>query len=183
MARDERWLQGDTINVVIGQGGLTVTPVQMARATAAVANGGALLPLRIVRKIVWPSEANLPPVTWASGEARPLGVKPATVKAIQEGMRLSVVSDHGTGRLAMRGLPVTVAAKTGSAESLPTRPPHAWFCCYAPYEHPQIAVAVVVEYGGHGAEVAGSIVRQILQAAFAAPAQIADAGAGGGPHA
>ncbi len=181
--KDERWQQGDTMNMVIGQGAVAATPAQMARVTAAIANGGTLVPLRVIDKIVWPKETAIPPVMWAQGETRPLGVKPSTLKAIQEGMRLSVTSDHGTGRLAMRGLPVNVASKTGSAETDAQHAPHAWFCCYAPYEHPQIAIVVLVENGGHGAEVSGSIARQILLAAFPAPAQVADAGAEGGPHA
>ncbi len=182
-AKDERWLQGDTLNEVIGQGYLKVTPAQMARAAAAAANGGRVLPLRLVRKIVWPDEAGIPPVEWASGQERSADVKPATLKAICAGMRLAVADRHGTGRGPMAGLAVSAAAKTGSAESLPGRPPHSWFCCFAPYENPQIAVAVIIEYGGHGAEAAGNVARQILQAAFASPPQgVADVRPQRGPH-
>lgn len=181
--KDERWLQGDTINEVIGQGYLKVTPAQMARATAAVANGGRVLPLRIVRKIVWPEETGIRPVEWASGQERSAGIEPATLQAIRNGMRLAVVDRHGTARGPMGPLQISVAAKTGSAESRPGRPPHSWFCCFAPYENPRIAVAVIIEYGGHGAEAAGDVARRILQAAFEGPPQVADAGDGRGPHA
>jgi penicillin-binding protein 2 len=178
-AVDEKWLLGDTINMVIGQGSLTATPLQMAMVTAAVANGGTLLPSRIVRKVVWPPESGLPPVTWASAPGRPVEVKPETLRLVRSAMRLSVVSPRGTGhRLA--DLPIPVAAKTGSAEIRMDRRPHSWFVCFAPYENPRYACAVIVEYGGHGSEVAGNVARQIMQAAFATP-PARRAGAEGGP--
>jgi penicillin-binding protein 2 len=179
-AKDERWLQGDTINLVIGQGFLRVTPLQMARAAAAVANGGMLLPLRIVRKIVWPREAGVRPVLWEAAKPRPVGVKPSTLQAIRAGMRRGVVDRKGTSHWPMQGLPVSVAAKTGSAETGTLRDAHSWFICFAPYENPRIAVAVIVEYGGHGSEVAGYVARRMLQAAFAPAPQVT--ASGGGPQ-
>ncbi len=159
------WLTGDTLNMVIGQGWLTVTPLQMAVATAAVANGGNVLQPRVVHKIQWPQ--------WLGGQVevlkphivRKLGVAPETLARVRRGMRLAVTQPHGTAQ-AVGGLGVAVAGKTGSAEHRADRPTHAWFVCFAPYHHPKYAVAVFVWEGGHGGTTAAPIARQILAAAF-----------------
>ena len=161
-----RWYQGDTANLVIGQGELQVTPLQMALATAAVANRGVLPRARVVKKIVWPDETGLGAMDWPAEPSRRLHVRAETLDAVRRGMRATVTSSHGTARLPMAGLPVSVAAKTGSAEALPSPKPHSWFVWFAPYEQPKYACAVIVEHGGYGSEVAGYVARRILLAAF-----------------
>ena len=161
-----RWYQGDTANLVIGQGDLRTTPLQMALATAAIANRGSLPRPRVVRKIVWPAETGLGAAEWPRLPSQDIGVKAETLEAVREGMRAAVTFRKGTARGAMAGLPVTVAAKTGSAQIRNDRDTHSWFVCYAPYEKPRYACAVIVEYGGHGSEVAGFVARQILLAVF-----------------
>jgi len=159
------WLTGDTVNMVIGQGWLTVTPLQMAVATAAVANGGKVLQPRVVHKIQWPQ--------WLGGRSevlepvvvRQLDVAPDTLARVRKGMRLAVTQPHGTAQ-AVGGLGVAVAGKTGSAEHRGDRPTHAWFVCFAPYRQPKYAVAVFVWEGGHGGTVAAPIARRMLAAAF-----------------
>ncbi len=161
----DSWLTGDTVNMVIGQGWLTVTPLQMVVATAAVANGGKVLQPRVVRKIKWP--------IWLGGQAevlkpvvvRELDVAPETLAHVRRGMRLAVTRPHGTAQ-AVGGLGVVVAGKTGSAQHRPDRPTHAWFVCFAPYRQPKYAVAVFVWEGGHGGTTAAPIARRILAAAF-----------------
>jgi penicillin-binding protein 2 len=160
----ERWWTGDSINMVIGQGWTTVTPLQMARVCAAVANGGFLLRPHLVDRIDWPEHFGFSgPTVLTRVVDRVLPVRPETLQVIREGMRLAVV--HGTAE-ALKGLPVAVAGKTGSAEHLSNRPPHAWFVCFAPYEKPKYAVAVFVAEGGHGGATAAPIARSILASLF-----------------
>jgi len=159
------WLTGDTLNMVIGQGWLTATPLQMAVATAAVANGGKVVAPRVVRKICWPE--------WMGGGTellepqlvRQLDIDPQTLPRVRESMRLAVTRPHGTAQ-ALANLGVAVAAKTGSAQHRPDRPTHAWFVCFAPYQQPKYAVAVFVWEGGYGGTTAAPIARKILSAAF-----------------
>jgi penicillin-binding protein 2 len=162
----ERWYQGDTANLVIGQGDLKVTPLQMALAAAAIANRGRLPRPRVVDRIVWPEETGLGTAEWPKLPPRDVGVKPETLEAIRQGMRGTVTHPNGTARGPMGGLPVTVAAKTGSAEIFQNRKLHSWFVWFAPYEKPKYACAVIVEYGGYGASVAGYVAREVLLAAF-----------------
>ena len=161
----DSWLTGDTVNMVIGQGWLTATPLQMAVATAAVANGGKVLQPRVVHKIRWPQ--------WLGGGVevleprvvRRLELAPETLARVRKGMRLAVTQPHGTAQ-AVGDLGVAVAGKTGSAEHRRDRPTHAWFVCFAPYQQPKYAVAVFVWEGGHGGTAAAPIARRMLAAAF-----------------
>lgn len=162
----EKWYTGDTVNLVIGQYSLTVTPLQMALVTAAVANGGLVPKARVIRKIVWPKEVGVPSAPWPAEEPHRVKVKAATLQAVRQGMRAAAVYRNGTAHGPMSGLPFSVAAKTGSAETFPGRKPHSWFVCFAPYESPRYACVVVVERGGYGSAVAGYVARKILLAAF-----------------
>jgi penicillin-binding protein 2 len=163
--KERWWRTGDTLNMVIGQGATTVTPLQLAMATAAVANGGELLKPRLVRKIVWPEHLQLAPTVAERVVRWRLGVKPETLEIVREGMRLAITAPHGTGR-GLVTLPISVAGKTGSAEHIPGRPAHAWFTCLAPYEHPRYVITVFVSEGGHGATTAVPAARSILAALF-----------------
>lgn len=163
--RGERWWTGDTLNMVIGQGYTTCTPLQVAMTTAAVANGGYVLEPHLVRKIAWPEHMGLEPTVYQRRVRRHLPLKPDTLKIVMEGMRLSVTSKDGTGH-GMAGLPVQVAGKTGSAEHIGNRPTHAWFTCVAPYEAPRYAITVFVSEGGHGSTTAAPAARKILAALF-----------------
>ncbi|MBM3472093.1 MAG: penicillin-binding protein 2 [Armatimonadetes bacterium] len=179
-----RWYQGDTANLVIGQGDLKVTPLQMALAAATIANRGRLPKPRIVNKIVWPEETGLGTAEWPRLPPRDVGVKPETVEAVRQGMRSTVTHPHGTARGPMAGLPVTVAAKTGSGEVSRNPRLHSWFVWFAPYEKPKYACAVIVEFGGYGASVAGYVARKVLLAAFSRPTpQVAARPPEGSPHA
>lgn len=161
----ESWRLGDTLNMVIGQGYLAATPLQLAMATAAIANGGKLYQPLIVRKIIWPSWTRLPPKVVKPVIVRTIPVSPTTLDKVRRSMREAVLSPRGTSRV-MQGLGVSVAGKTGSAEHRPGRPTHAWYACFAPYEKPRYAVVVLVESGGHGGAVAAPIARRVLAALF-----------------
>lgn len=170
--RHERWRLGDTLNMVIGQGYLTVTPLQMAMATAAIANGGSLYKPLLVRKIYWPSWLNRPPRISHPHLVRNIGAKPENLQRLRRAMRLAVTSAEGTARV-LANFPVPVAGKTGSAEHHPAKPTHAWFVCFAPYDKPRYAVAVFVHSGGHGGSVAAPVARDVLAALFGVSAKAA----------
>jgi penicillin-binding protein 2 len=82
------------------------------------------------------------------------------ISIVQQGMREAVL--YGSGRI-LADLPVSSAAKTGTAQFFNNQKTHAWFECYAPYENPEIALVVLVEGGGGGYEVASPIAHEILQ--------------------
>ncbi len=156
------WGLGDTLNTAIGQGFLLVTPLQIALLTAFVANGGQLLQPQLLSH----RRDGTGALTWqAEPVVRPgIPVSPEVVKIVQECMRQVVNERGGTGRSA-RLAEITVAGKTGTAEHY-KKPSDAWFCCYAPFEAPEIALAVVIEGGGHGGTTSGPLARQILEYFF-----------------
>ncbi|MDH5789518.1 MAG: penicillin-binding protein 2 [Nitrospinota bacterium] len=175
-ARGEEWLAGETISASIGQGFNLATPIQQARLIATVANGGILLKPYLVRKIK-DKGGEVVREVFPSIENR-LVSRPDTLSIIQKGLFAVVNEKRGTGWRA-RTKQITVAGKTGTAqvvklkkdvkdeeeEEIPYKyRDHAWFVGYAPFENPEIAVAVIVEHGGHGGSAAAPIVRQIIEA-------------------
>jgi len=163
--RREPWTTGNTLHMVIGQGFLTVTPMQMAVVTAAIANGGKLLRPRVVRKIIWPKWLGWDSQLCNEPQSRKVNVSPDILEKVRRGMRLAVTSANGTAQI-MQGLGKPVAGKTGSAEHRPDKPTHAWFTCFAPFDNPRYAVVVFVSEGGSGGVTAAPIARRLLAAAF-----------------
>lgn len=142
------WSFGHLLNLSIGQGSLLVTPMQMARYVAAIANGGYL---------VTPYVRGDPPRS-----QRIDGISSRTLSIVRKAMRRVVASDTGTGRRA-RVDGVAIAAKTGTAQ-VPSRDDDAWMVAFAPYEKPAIAIAAVVEGGGSGGARVGPVVREVVKA-------------------
>ena len=168
--RHEPWWPGETVSVSIGQGYVTVTPLQMAYLTATVANDGAVFRPRLVRGIN--ERATGMYRESATIEVGRLTVKPETLTLIQEAM--AGVVAHGTATRAKSSL-VTIAGKTGTAQTAVLRPgpekdgpkrlrDHAWFVSFAPVEAPTIAVAVLVEHMGHGGTAAAPLAKQMIEA-------------------
>ncbi len=156
------WYDGDTLNLAIGQGELTVTPLQMAIATAALANRGSVWRPRYIQKIVY-SDGR--PDYVPKPERR--GLVPARDEAwdeVQRGLE-TVVSSGTGGSVRIPGL--VTAGKTGTAQN-PHGEDHAWFVVYAakPGEPASIAIAVLVENGGHGGTMAGPVARKMILAYF-----------------
>ena len=160
------WYIGDTYHVSIGQGDLLVTPLQMLRATAAIANGGKLLEPQLVQKITDPSGKIVQ--QFGPRVENPQVVDPSVIKIVQAGMRMAVTD--GSARSIFPNFPIEVAGKTGTAQFLNNQKTHAWFECYAPYDNPQIAVIVLVEGGGEGYDIAAPVAKNILQYYFSLPA-------------
>ncbi|TSC67851.1 MAG: penicillin-binding protein 2 [Parcubacteria group bacterium Gr01-1014_66] len=170
-AQNPIWRIGDTYNTSIGQGGVLVTPLQMASLTAAIANGGNLwqpyLRQAILNTQRKESEIRNPFLL------RKIEIDPANFVIIQEGMRQTVTS--GTAHL-LNEVGVSVAAKTGTAQA-GFGLPHAWVTAFAPIENPEIAIVVMVEHAGEGSTVAVPITKEILRWYFTrlSPARISSA--------
>lgn len=164
----EVWLPGDTINMAIGQGYVQATPLQMAVMYAAIANGGTLYRPRIIQKI---GSNNEPPEEVYQPEVMgQLPLSPATLKAIQDGLHGVIISPRGTAGFVFKGFPYSVAGKTGTAETGgPNDVSHAWFIAYAPFENPEIVVAVFLENGGQGSYNAAPLARNVLESYFGVP--------------
>ena len=164
------WVEGDLLNMAIGQGDVGVTPLQLCNATAALANGGDLLRPQLVRAVI-DSSSGKPLVTRRLKREvrRKLGLSAENRDAIVAGME-QVVAEHGTA--AGFQIPgVSIAGKTGTAEVFrhgQKAPNNSFFVCFAPVDHPKIAIAVAVEGGGFGAVAAAPIARQMLLQYFKA---------------
>jgi penicillin-binding protein 2 len=173
----------------IGQGDLMVTPLQVVRMVAAIANGGTLVKPRIIRtdipkepveslqeadsKLTASSKSgdNNPETAQKSEPPVKINISESTLTHIRNGMYKVVHSDGGTAHgSGVRNFPA--AGKTGTAEVWGKKS-HAWFAGFAPFDKPQFAFVVVVEYGGKGSEVSAPIVAAFLPEALAiySPAQ------------
>ena len=171
------WYRGDTISVGIGQGYNLVTPLQLAVATAALANGHALVQPVLSRSGMHPPSMSIldgPPLT----PSQPLMLSKKHIRVLQKAME-DVMKPGGTAAGAGRGAAYSIAGKTGTAQVFSLRgaeydkeslakkmQDHALFIGYAPAHQPTIALAVVVENGGGGGSVAAPIARKVFDAYF-----------------
>jgi len=151
------WRVGDTYNVSIGQGGVKVTPLQIASMTVILANGGTLWRPYLLEKARAADGAVVK--EQAPEVIRKDFVSEKYIKEAQKGMRQAVES--GTLQ-RLKNLPVRVAAKTGTAQVGKNAPPHTWATVFAPADDPKIVVTAVLEHGGEGATAVVPIVRDIL---------------------
>ncbi len=148
---DNRWTDGKTLSAAIGQAENTMTPLQMASYMATLANGGTRYRAHLVDRV-----EDVDGKIILKNEPEVLGkisIDPDNHRAIMEGMR-AVVSDsyegiYGTGSRYFRDFPVAIGGKTGTAQ-FKGHDAYAWFVSFAPFDDPEIAVAVVIGQGGHG---------------------------------
>lgn len=153
-----RWTKGYIVSLGVGQGELGVTPLQMAVYTATIANGGTWYRPHAVRKLFNP-DAN-PKEIIIPVEGKKLPIKQEAMDLIRRGMYLVV---NGAGTATHVRIPgIEVAGKTGTAQN-PHGRDHAWFIGFAPFDNPQIAIAVIVENAGFGGAVAAPIAKQLIQ--------------------
>lgn len=140
-SEDKVWYLGDTYNLSIGQGFILATPLQLASAFSAIANGGTLYKPRVVQKIV-DSERNT--VQEFSPEIIREGfIEPENLKIVRDGMRQAVTSGSAT---LLSSLPVAAAAKTGTAQvSANSDLYYNWLTVFAPYENPEIVLTIIIE--------------------------------------
>jgi penicillin-binding protein 2 len=160
------WATGDAVNLAIGQGFLEATPLQMATAYAAIANGGDLLQPYIVAATV-EDDGEPEPVGDRTVRAE-LPVSDATVAAVQAALRDQTSDWNGYGSVRVFGdFPWPIAGKTGTAQNqmdARTHLPHSWFAGFGPYgAEATIASVVMIENAGEGVAFAAPITRQIYQ--------------------
>lgn len=172
--RGAPWLQGDTINISIGQGYNLTTPIQLANAYAAIANGGTLYRPYVLKKIV--NAAGKVVESGAPKVIRKIEIKESVLAVIHQALKDVVQSPIGTAQ-KIRLENVTIAGKTGTAQNAALKrtkdtenvqllqKDHAWFAAYSPSEDPKIVVVVLSEYdGGGGSSQAAPIAREVIQA-------------------
>ncbi|WP_055477878.1 penicillin-binding protein 2 [Sphaerimonospora mesophila] len=171
------WWAGDAANFSIGQGDVLVTPLQLARGYAALANGGKLFSPRIAKAVVGPDGTVLrkikPPVVGKVAVSR------KTLSYIRDA--LADVPREGTAAGAFAGFPfdrLAVAGKTGTAEAY-GRQDTSWFASFAPAERPKYVVVVVVSQGGTGGSTAAPAAREIWEGIYRLPARSSARGGGG----
>lgn len=169
----KRWYQGETLPVSIGQGAVLMTPIQLASMVATVANEGTVYKPYLVKRIVDTDGRSLK-------EFKPeilnrVPISSDKFRLVKQGLFSVVNEPGGTGGMA-RLYDVRVAGKTGTSQVVKMRDSrkgtpyqfrdHALFVAFAPYDKPEIAVAVVVEHGEHGGSAAAPIAGRILRAYF-----------------
>lgn len=163
------WYPGDTVNMAIGQGFLEASPIQMLKIVSAVANGGYLYKPYLVADIR--DEHNHVAKRFGLTLQGRVPLTDVELDVIRRGMLGAIESPYGTANnVEIPGF--HYAGKTGTAENSPTldNPSgrnHAWFVCYAPYDHPKIAIAVFMEKSGNfGAVNAAPVAQAIVEAYF-----------------
>jgi penicillin-binding protein 2 len=173
----ENWMKGETVVISIGQGFDLVTPLQVAVAYAAIANGGKVFRPRLVREMVDRDGVVVPGPPVEVLATVPIDAQ--NLARIVDALEAVVEEDGGTARRA-RVPGVRVAGKTGTAQvvhlkqteeldeaDIPIRyRDHAWFAGFAPADAPEIAIAVLVEHGGHGGSVAAPIFQRVAAKYF-----------------
>lgn len=174
----ERWYAGETISLAIGQGYNLVTPIQIASMIGAVANGGTRYRPALVKKIESIDGKSI--YQFKPEIVGTLPARPATLKIIREALKGVVNDPHGTGfRAKING--ITVAGKTGTAQVAKLRDEwktkdfekipeefrdHAWFVAFAPFEQPELAIAILIENAGQGGSRFASLAKRIIESYF-----------------
>ncbi len=167
------WFPGETVSVAIGQGYVTVTPLQVANMMAAVANGGKLYRPYLVSKVE--SVDGTTVREYGPELIRTIALKPDTLERMHKALADVVSAAHGTGGAARSPI-VAIAGKTGTAQVVEMKGAylkteqlayfnrdHAWFVSYAPAGNPQVAIAVLVEHGGHGGDAAAPMAKKVFE--------------------
>ena len=153
---DGAWYGGDTLGLAIGQSRLAVTPLQITRMMAAVANDGKLVTPHFVERIGSEFTIDESPTETISG------LTPGTLDRIREGLERVVAHPGGTGYKAVRSKLVKIAGKTGTAE-VGGKQDHAWFAGYAPADQPRYAFTIILEHAGSGGSTAGPVAKQTVE--------------------
>ncbi len=168
----QKWLPGETPSIGIGQGYNTFTMLQLAHATAILANGGKVMRPHVVKAIHDPRDGSRTPTVPKESYTIPL--KPEYLALVKQGM--VEVNKFGTGRVAFAGAEYVAAGKTGTAQVIGIKQgekydakkiaerfrDHSLFMAFAPADDPKVALALIVENGGFGAQAAAPIARKVF---------------------
>lgn len=153
----EGWYIGDTYHMGIGQGFVTLTPIQILNAINSIANGGTLYEPRLVKEIRDENNNVIEKVD--ATVLRKDFIDPAHIITVREGMRQTVLEGSAT---PLKDIPMPIAGKTGTAQFEDKERTHAWFTGFAPFDNPTISMLVMVEGGGDSFSVAVPIAKNIL---------------------
>jgi penicillin-binding protein 2 len=169
---DSLWKSGDSVQLAIGQKDLLVTPLQMARFYALIANGGKLVTPHVVSGVEQPGNRGAL-LTVFSPPARPVNVHPAELAAVRRGLYEATHASYGTSSGVFGNFPVPIAGKTGTAEkvvdlsSFLRMMDQSWWCGYGPADDtPELVVCVVIENGGHGGTAAAPAALKVFESYF-----------------
>jgi penicillin-binding protein 2 len=158
---DRIWFEGQSVNLSIGQGYLAVTPLQLAVAYAALANGGTIVRPHVAAAVTDTAGHVLRRLAFP-----PRGhVRLVDDWAIHEGLYAAAHDRNGTSSMIFGHYPVPIAGKTGTAQ-VPPGSDHSWYASWAPAGNPRYVVVVLIEHGGFGAEAAAPAAREIYSALF-----------------
>jgi penicillin-binding protein 2 len=163
------WTYSNAVNMAIGQGEVEITPLQMTRLYAGVANGGTLYQPQLVRETGVLDQRTFVATPVINGE---FGVKPEVMALVTDGLCQVTTKSYGTAEFVFRNSPlqnIGICGKTGTAQATGDVPPHAWFMAFAPADNPQIAIGVMVENAGDGSRVAAPLTQRILEYYYFGP--------------
>jgi penicillin-binding protein 2 len=168
---DRLWKPGDSINLAIGQGDLLVTPLQMTRFYAAIANGGKLVTPHVLLNVENPNGTIVP--TTPPAAPRPIpGLDPKYLKVVRQGLFEGTHESFGTSYGVFGNFPYPIAGKTGTAQKTVTLPgftgerDQSWWCGYGPANDPKLVVCAVIENGGHGGTAAAPAAEKVFAKFF-----------------
>ena len=174
---DKAWNPGDSIQLAIGQKDVTVTPLQMARFYALIANGGKLVTPYVVsgaEQRGTTGEQALTLQQFPPAPPRDAGVDPAALQAVREGLWAATHSTNGTSSTVFAGYPISISGKTGTAEKVVNLPGYpaghledqSWWCGYGPSDDAELVVCAVIENGGHGSSAAAPAALRVFEKYF-----------------
>ena len=169
---DQLWKPGNSIQLAIGQGDLLVTPLQMARFYALIANGGKLVTPHVLMDVEDPSGQVVvtPPLPAPRLPAN--AVDPAAIQVVRQGLWDATHMVNGTSYPVFGTFPVSIAGKTGTAEKIVSLPGYvgtkdqSWWCGYGPTGDPKLVVCAVIENGGHGGTAAAPAALKVFEQYF-----------------
>jgi len=183
---DAEWNPGDSIQFSIGQKDVSVTPLQMARFYAMIANGGKLVTPYVVAQVETPGARGQAPFVerrYTPAPPKDLDLDPAALQFIRDGLYSATHSTYGTSSGVFANFAIPIAGKTGTAEKVVQIPGYpaghledqSWWCGYGPAqtEVARIVVCAVIENGGHGSTAAAPAALRVFEQFFGvkAPAQ------------
>jgi penicillin-binding protein 2 len=172
---DRIWKPGDSIQLAIGQKDLQVTPLQMARLYAMLANGGKLVTPHVVADVEEPRANGQPPNVLRRFDPPPpqeAGVDPNALSVVRFGLFQATHQPYGTSFGVFGNYPIPIAGKTGTAEKVVTMPgfsgvlDQSWWCGWGPYDQPTIVVCALIENGGHGGTAAAPAALRVFEQYF-----------------
>jgi penicillin-binding protein 2 len=161
------WRTADTLELAVGQGSLTVTPLQVARLMAVVANGGRLVTPHLVTGLgltgtAAHDDAASDPIRVPAPQPVP-GLSRATLAHLAEALEAVVADPHGTAHATVYQQRIPIAGKTGTAQVGAGRLEHAWLAGYAPADRPRVAFVVVLEQSGNADTSVGPVVKRLVE--------------------